>query len=162
MAGKSTYLRQNALIAVMAQMGSFVPAKRARLGLVDRLFSRVGAADDLSRGRSTFIVEMVETRPILNQATEPAAVILDETRRDPQLGERHTAGDPRRDRPRHSDIRRPLDRLGGDRAPARAEPLPRAVRDAFPRADRAGGEAQAPPQRDGTRQGMARRRGVPA
>jgi DNA mismatch repair protein MutS len=78
MAGKSTYLRQNALIAVMAQMGSFVPAKRARIGVVDRLFSRVGAADDLARGRSTFMVEMVETAAILNQAGERALVILDE------------------------------------------------------------------------------------
>ncbi|HKS63589.1 MAG TPA: DNA mismatch repair protein MutS, partial [Xanthobacteraceae bacterium] len=78
MAGKSTFLRQNALIAVMAQMGSFVPAKRARIGVIDRLFSRVGAADDLARGRSTFMVEMVETAAILNQATERALVILDE------------------------------------------------------------------------------------
>jgi DNA mismatch repair protein MutS len=78
MAGKSTFLRQNALIAVLAQMGSFVPAKRARIGVVDRLFSRVGAADDLARGRSTFMVEMVETAAILNQATERALVILDE------------------------------------------------------------------------------------
>jgi len=78
MAGKSTFLRQNALIAVMAQMGSFVPAKRARIGVVDRLFSRVGAADDLARGRSTFMVEMVETAAILNQAGERALVILDE------------------------------------------------------------------------------------
>jgi DNA mismatch repair protein MutS len=78
MAGKSTYLRQNALIASLAQMGSFVPAKRARLGVVDRLFSRVGAADDLARGRSTFMVEMVETAAILNQATERSLVILDE------------------------------------------------------------------------------------
>jgi len=78
MAGKSTYLRQNALIALMAQMGSFVPAKRARIGMVDRLFSRVGAADDLARGRSTFMVEMIETAAILNQATERALVILDE------------------------------------------------------------------------------------
>jgi DNA mismatch repair protein MutS len=78
MAGKSTYLRQNALIAVMAQMGSFVPARRARIGVVDRLFSRVGAADDLARGRSTFMVEMVETAAILNQAGERALVILDE------------------------------------------------------------------------------------
>jgi DNA mismatch repair protein MutS len=78
MAGKSTFLRQNALIAVMAQMGSFVPAKRARVGVVDRLFSRVGAADDLARGRSTFMVEMVETAAILNQATERSLVILDE------------------------------------------------------------------------------------
>ncbi len=78
MAGKSTFLRQNALIAVLAQMGGFVPAKRARIGVIDRLFSRVGAADDLARGRSTFMVEMVETAAILNQATERALVILDE------------------------------------------------------------------------------------
>ncbi len=78
MAGKSTFLRQNALIAVMAQMGSFVPAERARIGIVDRLFSRVGAADDLARGRSTFMVEMVETATILNQAGPRALVILDE------------------------------------------------------------------------------------
>ena len=78
MAGKSTFLRQNALIAVMAQMGSFVPAAEARIGVVDRLFSRVGAADDLARGRSTFMVEMVETAAILNQATERSLVILDE------------------------------------------------------------------------------------
>ncbi len=78
MAGKSTFLRQNALIAVMAQMGSFVPAQVARVGIVDRLFSRVGAADDLARGRSTFMVEMVETAAILNQASERSLVILDE------------------------------------------------------------------------------------
>src|SRR5712671_5241202 len=78
MAGKSTFLRQNALIALMAQIGSYVPASRARLGVVDRLFSRVGAADDLARGRSTFMVEMVETAVILNQASERALVILDE------------------------------------------------------------------------------------
>ncbi|MGE0036255.1 MAG: DNA mismatch repair protein MutS [Xanthobacteraceae bacterium] len=78
MAGKSTYLRQNALIAILAQMGSFVPARNARIGVVDRLFSRVGAADDLARGRSTFMVEMVETAAILNQAGRRALVILDE------------------------------------------------------------------------------------
>src|SRR5438270_1718877 len=78
MAGKSTYLRQNALIAVLAQTGSYVPAKGARLGVVDQLFSRVGAADDLARGRSTFMVEMVETAAILNQATARSLVILDE------------------------------------------------------------------------------------
>jgi DNA mismatch repair protein MutS len=78
MAGKSTYLRQNALIAIMAQMGSFVPARAAHIGIVDRLFSRVGAADDLARGRSTFMVEMVETAAILNQASERSLVILDE------------------------------------------------------------------------------------
>jgi DNA mismatch repair protein MutS len=78
MAGKSTFLRQNALIAVLAQAGSFVPAERARIGVVDRLFSRVGAADDLARGRSTFMVEMVETAAILNQSTAGSLVILDE------------------------------------------------------------------------------------
>jgi DNA mismatch repair protein MutS len=78
MAGKSTFLRQNALIAILAQMGSFVPARAAHIGVVDRLFSRVGAADDLARGHSTFMVEMVETAAILNQAGERALVILDE------------------------------------------------------------------------------------
>lgn len=78
MAGKSTFLRQNALIAVLAQMGSYVPAQSAHIGVVDRLFSRVGAADDLARGRSTFMVEMVETAAILNQAGPRALVILDE------------------------------------------------------------------------------------
>jgi DNA mismatch repair protein MutS len=78
MAGKSTFLRQNALIAILAQTGSFVPARRARIGIVDRLFSRVGAADDLARGRSTFMVEMVETAAILNQAGPRSLVILDE------------------------------------------------------------------------------------
>ncbi len=78
MAGKSTFLRQNALIALLAQMGAFVPATSARIGVIDQLFSRVGAADDLARGRSTFMVEMVETAAILNQAGERALVILDE------------------------------------------------------------------------------------
>ncbi len=78
MAGKSTFLRQNALIAVLAQMGSFVPARAAHIGIVDCLFSRVGASDDLARGRSTFMVEMVETAAILNQSGERALVILDE------------------------------------------------------------------------------------
>ena len=86
MAGKSTFLRQNALIAILAQIGSYVPARAARIGVVDRLFSRVGAADDLARGRSTFMVEMVETAAILNQAG-PSLVC-----------------DPRRDRPRHRDL----------------------------------------------------------
>jgi len=78
MAGKSTFLRQNALIAILAQMGGFVPAARAEIGLVSQVFSRVGAADDLARGRSTFMVEMVETATILNQADDRALVILDE------------------------------------------------------------------------------------
>lgn len=78
MAGKSTFLRQNALIAILAQAGSFVPAERARIGVVDQVFSRVGAADDLARGRSTFMVEMVETAAILTRATPRSLVILDE------------------------------------------------------------------------------------
>jgi DNA mismatch repair protein MutS len=78
MAGKSTFLRQNALIALLAQMGSFVPAESAHVGVIDRLFSRVGAGDDLAAGRSTFMVEMVETAAILNQASERSLVILDE------------------------------------------------------------------------------------
>ncbi len=78
MAGKSTFLRQNALIAILAQAGCYVPAASAKIGVVDRLFSRVGAADDLARGRSTFMVEMVETAAILNQAGERSLVILDE------------------------------------------------------------------------------------
>ncbi|MBC7987164.1 MAG: DNA mismatch repair protein MutS, partial [Sphingomonadaceae bacterium] len=81
MGGKSTFLRQNALIAVLAQAGSYVPAARAKLGIVDRLFSRVGASDNLARGRSTFMVEMVETAAILAQATSQSFVILDEVGR---------------------------------------------------------------------------------
>ncbi len=78
MAGKSTFLRQNALIAIMAQIGSFVPASSAHIGVVDKCFSRVGASDDLARGQSTFMVEMVETAAILNQSTAHSLVILDE------------------------------------------------------------------------------------
>lgn len=78
MGGKSTFLRQNALIAIMAQMGSFVPATSAHIGIVDRVFSRVGASDDIAHGRSTFMVEMVETSAILNRATNRSLVILDE------------------------------------------------------------------------------------
>jgi DNA mismatch repair protein MutS len=78
MAGKSTFLRQNALIAILAQIGSYVPAKTAHFGIVDKIFSRVGAADDLARGRSTFMVEMVETANILNNATKRSLIILDE------------------------------------------------------------------------------------
>jgi len=78
MAGKSTFLRQNAIIAIMAQIGAYVPCKSAHIGLINKLFSRVGASDDLARGRSTFMVEMVETASILNQADERSFVILDE------------------------------------------------------------------------------------
>ncbi|HEX5500516.1 MAG TPA: DNA mismatch repair protein MutS, partial [Thermomicrobiales bacterium] len=81
MGGKSTYLRQAALIVVLAQIGSFVPARAARIGLVDRIFSRVGAHDDLARGQSTFMVEMVETATILHQATRRSLLILDEVGR---------------------------------------------------------------------------------
>lgn len=81
MAGKSTYLRQNALIVILAQMGSYVPADAAEIGLVDKVFSRVGASDDLARGRSTFMVEMVEVATILNNATNKSLVILDEVGR---------------------------------------------------------------------------------
>ena len=76
MGGKSTFLRQTALIVLIAQAGGFVPARAARIGIVDRLFSRVGASDNLARGRSTFMVEMVETAAILAQATERSFVIL--------------------------------------------------------------------------------------
>lgn len=78
MAGKSTYIRQVALIAILAQMGSYVPAKRAHIGIIDRVFSRIGASDDLSRGQSTFMVEMTETANILHHATARSLVILDE------------------------------------------------------------------------------------
>jgi DNA mismatch repair protein MutS len=81
MAGKSTFLRQNALIVLLAQMGSFVPATYAKIGVVDKLFSRIGAADDLSRGQSTFMVEMIETSAILAQSTEKSLIVLDEVGR---------------------------------------------------------------------------------
>ena len=78
MGGKSTYLRMAALLAVMAQAGSFVPAERFRLGLIDRVFTRIGASDNVARGRSTFMVEMTETASILNQATAKSLILLDE------------------------------------------------------------------------------------
>jgi DNA mismatch repair protein MutS len=81
MGGKSTYLRQTALIVILAQMGSFVPAREARLGLVDRIYTRVGASDNLARGRSTFMVEMIETANILNTATNKSLILLDEVGR---------------------------------------------------------------------------------
>ncbi|MCK4959383.1 MAG: DNA mismatch repair protein MutS, partial [Planctomycetes bacterium] len=81
MAGKSTYIRQSALLVLMAQTGSFIPAKEARVGIVDRIFTRVGASDELMRGQSTFMVEMTETANIVNNATEKSLVILDEVGR---------------------------------------------------------------------------------
>ena len=78
MGGKSTYLRQAALLTILAQCGSFVPAERMRLGLVDRIYTRIGASDNVARGRSTFMVEMTETAAILNTATERSLVLLDE------------------------------------------------------------------------------------
>ena len=78
MGGKSTYLRQAALIVILAQMGSFVPARAARLGVVDRVFTRIGASDNLARGRSTFMVEMTETAAILHTATARSLILLDE------------------------------------------------------------------------------------
>jgi DNA mismatch repair protein MutS len=78
MAGKSTFLRQNALIAILAQIGSFVPASNAQVGIVDQIFSRVGASDDLARGNSTFMVEMIETACILKQASQSSLIIMDE------------------------------------------------------------------------------------
>ncbi len=144
MAGKSTFLRQNALIAVMAQMGSFVPAQCAHIGVVDRLFSRVGAADDLARGHSTFMVEMVETAAILNQAGERALVILDE------IGRGTATFD------------------GLSIAWATIEHLHEtnrcrdAVRYAFPRNDRTRCQAEAAAQRHHAGERVARRRGVSA
>jgi DNA mismatch repair protein MutS len=81
MGGKSTYLRQTALITILAQMGSFVPARSARLGLVDRVFTRIGASDNLARGRSTFMIEMTETAAILHIATARSLILLDEVGR---------------------------------------------------------------------------------
>ena len=78
MAGKSTFLRQNAIIIIMAQAGLFVPAEKAEIGLVDKIFSRVGASDNLSQGQSTFMVEMMETASILNRATEKSFIIFDQ------------------------------------------------------------------------------------
>ena len=121
MGGKSTYLRQAATIVILAQMGSFVPADSAVLSLVDRVFTRIGAADNLARGRSTFMVEMTETAVILNTATSRSLVVLDEIGRGTATYDGLVAG------------------VGGDRAYSPAHPRAHAVRDALSRTDRAGG-----------------------
>ena len=120
MGGKSTYLRQAALTVIMAQMGSFVPARSARLGVVDRVFTRIGASDNLARGRSTFMVEMTETAAILHTAT-PRSL-------DPA----------RRSRPRHRHLRWPGHRLGGRRIHPRPHPGQDSLRHALLRIDRTG------------------------
>ena len=144
MAGKSTFLRQNALIAVLAQAGLPVPAERATIGVVDRLFSRVGAADDLARGRSTFMVEMTETAAILH----PGRAAL--------------AGRGGRDRPRHRDTGRPGDRLGGAGGAALGDPLPYHFRHTFPRACRTRRPAAAAQAPHHAGEGMERDGGIPA
>ncbi len=144
MAGKSTFLRQNALIAVLAQTGSFVPAKAAHIGVVDRLFSRVGAADDLARGHSTFMVEMVETAAILNQAGERALVILDEIGRGTATFDGLSIAWATIEHLHENNRCRAL------------------FATHFPRNDRALGQAQAAAQRHDAGEGMAGRRRVPA
>ena len=123
MAGKSTYLRQTALLVLMAQTGSFIPAAEAEIGLVDRIFTRVGANDDLSKGQSTFLVEMNETANIVHHATAQSLVILDEIGRG------------------HLDLRRFVDCVERGRAPARPGGRVDALRHALPRADRDGRHA---------------------
>ena len=121
MGGKSTYLRQAAAIVILAQMGSFVPADSAMLSLVDRVFTRIGAADNLARGRSTFMVEMTETAVILNTATSRSLVVLDEIGRGTATYDGLVA------------------RVGGDRAHPSAHPRAHAFRHSLPRANRTGG-----------------------
>ena len=130
MAGKSTFLRQNALLVVLAQAGAFVPARAMRLGVVDRLFSRVGAGDDLARGRSTFMTEMVETAAILTQATERSFVVLDEIGRGTATYDGLAiawacAEALHETQPRPHPVRHPLSRAGraGDAAGPRLQPV---------------------------------------
>ena len=117
MGGKSTYLRQAALISILAQMGSFVPATQAKLPLLDRIFTRIGASDNLARGRSTFLVEMSEVAAILNTATPASLVLLDEVGRGT------------------STFDGLVHRLGGGRIAARRRAAENAFRHALPRAD---------------------------
>ena len=144
MAGKSVYLRQVALIALLAQTGSYVPAGEATLGVVDRIFTRVGAEDRLASGESTFMVEMTEAASILNSATERSLVILDEVGR----------GD--------LDLRRDEPRVGDRRVPARRRPVPDALRDPLPRAHAPRGPPARLREPQGGRRGGRGRDRVPA
>ena len=144
MGGKSTFLRQNALIAILAQMGSYVPARSAHIGVVDRLFSRVGASDDLARGRSTFMVEMVETAAILNQASERSLVILDE------IGRGTATFDGLSIAWAAVEYLHEQNRATGD------------LRHAFPRDDGAVGKAEPASQRHHAGEGVGRGCGLPA
>ena len=142
MSGKSTFIRQVALVTILAQMGSFVPAKSATVGVTDRVFTRVGASDELSRGQSTFMVEMTEAANILNNATSRSLVILDEIGRGTSTYDGRVAG------------------VGDHRAFARRGGVPGAVCDALPRVVPTGADAAAAAELHGARRGGGGRRGV--